>query len=77
MPTKTRLNTIEHSESINQIKDAFGSDRVYAPISLRVAWEQATRAQRSIFSYEPFGQAAKSGWRFVSEFLVKQGVTNG
>lgn len=76
VPTKTRLNTIEHSESINQIKQAFGDSRVYSPMSLRVAWEQATRAQRSIFAYEPFGVAAKSGWRFVSEFLARQGVIN-
>lgn len=76
VPNMTRMNTIEHAESLNQIREAFGDERVYRPIAQRTAWEQATRAQKSIFAYEPFDRAAEDGRNLVRQFLALQGVSD-
>lgn len=74
VPTMTRLKTIEHSESLNQVRETFGDDKVYAPIAQRTAWEAASRAQKSIFAYDPFDPAAKNAQDFVNQFLAAEGV---
>lgn len=74
IPNMTRMRTIEHMESWQQIREAFGAERVYRPIAQRTAWEQATRAQKSIFAYEPFDRAAEDGRNLIRQFLALEGV---
>jgi chromosome partitioning protein len=74
VPTMTRLNTIEHSESFAQVIEAYGKDKVYRPIAQRTAWEQASRAQKAIFAYDPFDPAAKNAADFVNQFLEAEGA---
>jgi len=70
IPNLTSLQTTEHSANWRHLVDAFGRDMVWRPIHRRIAWAEATAAQRSIFAYEPGGKAAGDARRLVNQFLA-------
>jgi chromosome partitioning protein len=66
VPTKTRMNTIEHEENHKMLVDEFG-DLVWSPTSLSIVWEEAAGQSRTVFAYAPDSPATKQMWAIVNQ----------
>ncbi len=64
VPTRFKNKTLEHSEMLQQLVDAFGKT-VWKPVQDRIIWSEAARAYRPTFSYAPESAAARDAWRLV------------
>lgn len=77
VPMRTR-NTLEHSENLQDIEQAFGEAAVWDAMPVRTVWEECTRERLGIFAYAPFEPAADDARHFLKRFLDAVGVkTNG
>ncbi len=65
VPTRYKGKTLEHSEMLQQLIDAFG-DTVWPPLHDRIIWSEAARAYRPTFSYAPGSRAADDAWSLVN-----------
>lgn len=66
IPNMFRGKTVEHSENLRELQDAFG-DKVWNPIALRVTWSEATTMRRPVFSVAPDSYAARDAWQMVEK----------
>ena len=73
VPTRYRRQTLEHTEMLEQLVNAFG-DTVWSPIPDRIIWSEAARAFRPTFSYAPDSQAAMEAWQLVNH--VEEAIHN-
>ena len=65
VPTRYKQKTLEHTEMLQQLIEAFG-DIVWDPIQDRIIWSEAARAYRPTFSYAPGSHAALDAWQMVN-----------
>jgi chromosome partitioning protein len=65
VPTRYKPQTLEHTELLEQLVEAFG-DTVWSPIQDRIIWSEAARAYRPTFSYAPESRAALEAWQLVN-----------
>lgn len=73
VPTRYKQQTLEHSEMLEQLVQAFG-DTVWEPLQDRIIWSEAARAYRPTFSYAPGSRAADDAWKLVER--VEEAITN-
>jgi chromosome partitioning protein len=65
VPTRFKPQTLEHTEMLQQLVEAFG-DTVWKPLQDRIIWSEAARAYRPTFSYAPESRAAADAWTLVN-----------
>lgn len=73
VPTRYKRQTLEHTELLEQLVEAFG-DTVWDPIPDRIIWSEAARAFRPTFSYAPDTHAALEAWQLVNH--VEEALNN-
>lgn len=64
-PMMFRSKTVEHSENLRDLYEAFGKT-VWKPVIQRTIWAEAAGAKRSVFSFAPDSAAARDAWEFVN-----------
>ncbi len=70
-PMMFMSNTSAHQYGLEKIKAQFGA-AVWAPITARTIWREASYAQQTIFAYAPESPAAADMWQVVNN--VKAGM---
>jgi cellulose biosynthesis protein BcsQ len=76
VPTMYQSNTIAHQEGLAQLQQGFGS-RVWSPVGRRIAWADASNANRTIFAYDPGSDAAADGWQTYDDYDAALEVQHG
>lgn len=69
LPTMTRLKTLEHQESLEDLS-RFAGDRMFSPITNAIIWAESTRFKQSLFRLNPNGNAVAEINRFCDELLA-------
>jgi len=64
IPTMYRSQTVAHQENLKVLVNKFG-DYCWNPISLRIAWEDASEANQSIFALNEDKVAISQAWETV------------
>lgn len=59
VPMMARLNTWEHQDVYNHLKEEFG-DTVWEPIPQAIVWAEASGARTSVYAYDPGHPAIES-----------------
>jgi len=70
IPNMTNLNTGEHVTNFGYLRKSFG-DKVWKPIARRIVWSEAAHAGKSIFAYDPTGQATEDATNMIRRFLTE------
>lgn len=69
IPYRVRLQTLEHSENLQKLKDQFG-DLVWDAIPDSIVWAEATAFQLPVFVHAPDHSAAQIAWKLVDRVDV-------
>jgi chromosome partitioning protein len=64
IPYRVRLQTLEHSENLERLKQQFG-ELVWEPVTESIVWAEATAFQLPVFVHAPDHAAAKTAWQLV------------
>lgn len=64
VPVAYRAQTVEHSENLRKLQQAFG-ELVWAPVPLSITWAEAAGEQKSVFAIAPMSDAAQRAWKIV------------
>ncbi len=64
IPTKTRLQTVEHEENHKLLSQKF-RNHIWPGTALAVVWEEAAGVERTLFAYAPRSQGAGEMWAIV------------
>lgn len=65
IPNKLRSDTRLHRQNIAKLARKFGEERVWTPVRLRIAWEEAANELETIYTWSPSGEEAEDAWRIV------------
>lgn len=71
LPVRVRTRTIEHDANLDEIRQHFGADIVGPPIRDLIAWSESASRCKTIFAYEPEGQAAADAWAVIETIQGK------
>jgi len=64
-PTMYDARTNAHEYGLRKIRDHFGADGTWHPISTRTAWRDAGFANKTLFAYTPDHAATHEAWGMV------------
>lgn len=64
LPNKVRPNTDAHTIGIEELQRKYG-DLVWEPVTLRVAWAEASLTHQVLYTYAPSHRATQEAWRVV------------
>ncbi len=73
IPYRVRLQTLEHSENLNRLREQFGA-LVWDAIPDSIVWAEASAFQVPVFIHAPDHSAAQQAWGLVDrvEVLLKE-----
>lgn len=71
IPYRVRLQTLEHSENLERLRQQFG-DLVWEAIPESIVWAEATAFQVPVFVYAPDHNAADVARKLVDQFLAAE-----
>jgi chromosome partitioning protein len=53
IPNKLRANTVLHQKNVGALQERYGETRVWDPVRLRIAWEEAAELNETVYVYAP------------------------
>lgn len=74
LPTRCKLQTIEHRETLATLRSKFGEDLIYPPVRDTIKVEEAQGRGMTVWDYDPKGIGAEDYIRVLRRFMHDLGL---